>query len=119
MKVLDQVIPSSLAGAREALIRCLNAFADVCPVEEVILFGSHARGCSGAGSDVDLCIVISGEESQLSAARRLRRAIGRLRDKPPLSLVVISTERLGEKLLLEDPFYMTLLGEGIKIGAKN
>ena len=80
---------------------------------------SHARGESTPESDVDLCIVTNGSEAQQSAARTLRRAIGRIRNKPALSLVPISQERLAEKRRIRDPFYETILREGVCLAEKD
>ena len=113
MLVLDDNWPASLADRRDILTRCVEAFARALPVERVILFGSHARGQANAESDVDLCVVTGGSETQHRAAIVLRKAIGGLRGKPSLTIIPISTERLAEKRLLRDPFYDTVLREGV------
>ena len=45
---------------RALLERMVQAIVDEVDPEQVILFGSRARGDAGAGSDVDLIVVESG-----------------------------------------------------------
>ena len=113
MLVVTERWPASLAPYRGILARCIDAFAQALPVEQVILFGSHARGQARADSDVDLCVVTGGLQSQHRAAIALRRAIGEVRGKPSLTIIPITTARLEEKKRNRDPFFDTVIGEGI------
>jgi predicted nucleotidyltransferase len=113
MTVLTDKWPASLFAHRAILARCLDAFAQALPIEQVILFGSHARGQARADSDVDLCVVTGSLQSQHRMAITLRRAIGELRGKPSLSIIPISAARLEEKKRSRDPFFDTVMGEGI------
>jgi uncharacterized protein len=113
MIVLTDKWPVSLVAYRAILARCLEAFAQALPIEQVILFGSHARGQARVDSDVDLCVVTGGLQSQHRTAIALRKAIGELRGKPSLSIVPISAARLEEKKRSRDPFFDTVMGEGI------
>jgi predicted nucleotidyltransferase len=115
MRIIEENLPATTAPYAQGLRDCLQAFAAALPVQRVILFGSHARGEATAESDVDLCVVARGIESQHRAAVTLRRAVGLLRHKPALSLVPISPERLREKLSRGDPFFQTVLREGVCI----
>lgn len=120
MKILTQNWPRSLGRERGPLTECLKAFARTLPVERVILFGSHARNQAGRkDSDVDLCIVVRGIRSQYQAACQLRRAVGRIRDKPAFSLIPISPERLLQKQIAHDPFFETVLREGVRLAEKD
>lgn len=119
MRIIDENLPAAPDQLAAGLRDCVQAFAAVLPVERVILFGSHARGQADAHSDVDLCVVAHGIHSQHRAAVTLRRAVGRLRHKPPLSLVPISPERLTEKLEGGDPFFQTILREGLCIAEED
>ena len=59
-----------MAQAAEAVLdRMVQAIVDEVDPEQVILFGSHARGEAAADSDIDLVIV----EAQPFAAGRDRR----------------------------------------------
>lgn len=119
MKIMKENIPASLNRHRAALSECLLAFDKVYPVERVVLFGSYSRGQADAQSDVDLCIVARGFDSQWKAACAFRKAIGRLREKPPLSLIPVSPSRLEEKRRQHDPFFETILREGVCIAEKD
>lgn len=119
MRIIEKNLPPVPAQLADGLRDCVQAFAAVLPVQRVILFGSYARGQAGTDSDVDLCIVAHGIDSQHRAAVTLRRAVGRLRHKPALSLVPISPERLIEKIERGDPFFRTVLREGVCIAEEN
>jgi predicted nucleotidyltransferase len=119
MRVIEGNLPVLRATEREALVRCLKAMGTAAKVRRIILFGSSARGTAGSDSDVDLCVVAEGVTSQYRAACNLRRAIGTIRGKPSLSLVPVSPERLAEKERQKDPFFMTVLREGVPIAEED
>ena len=83
------------------------------------MFGSYARGQNVKDSDVDLCLIVRGIQSQQEASRTFRRAIGRIRNKPALSLVPITPERLAEKQRIHDPFFETVMREGVCLAEKD
>jgi predicted nucleotidyltransferase len=112
VKIIEENIPLSLGEHREKLIECLHAFDRAHRLREVILFGSHARGKALPTSDVDLCLVSDDAIDQYRTATDYRRAIGRIRGKPALSLVPISPGRLEEKKKSHDPFFYSVLAEG-------
>ncbi len=112
MKIIEKNIPLSLVQHRDKLIECLDAFDRTHRLREVILFGSHARGKASPTSDVDLCLVSDDAIDQYRTATDYRRAIGRIRGKPALSLVPISPARLEEKKKSRDPFFRSVLAEG-------
>src|SRR6266704_1170015 len=97
MKLRLDKLPPSLQDRREMLGKCLEAIDRVRPVRSVYLFGSHARGQAGPDSDVDLCIVAEGAESQLKTATEFRRALWALRPGLSFTLVPITPRRLEEK----------------------
>ena len=119
VKLRQERMPEALKAHAEGLLACIEAFDRTLPIERVLLFGSYARGESNPDSDVDLCVIMNGNETQQSAARSLRRAIGRIREKPALSLVPISSERLSEKRRIRDPFFETVLREGVCLAEKD
>ena len=47
--------------------------------EQVILFGSYARGQTGPDSDVDLLVVVSGTDSTRETCLRIRKALHDIR----------------------------------------
>ena len=119
MKILERNFPETLADKQLILEQCLQAFNRIYPVRRVLLFGSHARGTPHADSDVDLCNVADVFESQQKAAVDFRRAISYIRGKPPLTLIPITTQRLWEKQAIHDPFFQTVLQEGIPLAEED
>ena len=119
MKLLLENLPESLKDQADTLARCLEAFARVRPIHRVYLFGSHARGDARPDSDVDLCIVADGAERQLETATALRRSLRGIRPKPSLTLIPITPVRLREKQDRGDPFFGTILTEGLLLATEN
>jgi predicted nucleotidyltransferase len=119
VKLLLENLPPSLTPQRETLARCIEAMNRALPLQEVWLFGSHARGEARPDSDVDLCLVAKGAERQLAAAQTFRRAMWEIEDKPAFTLVPIAPQRLAEKKAIDDHFFGTVLQEGILLAAEN
>jgi len=117
--LLFEHLPPSLAPQRETLARCLEAMNQVMPLRAVYLFGSHARGDARPDSDVDLCIVADGAESQLKASQSFRRGMRPIPDKPSFTLVPITPRRLDEKKSIGDFFFQTILQEGVLLASEN
>ncbi len=69
--------------------------------EQIILFGSHARGEVGAHSDVDLLVVLRTDAGQLQHGNPIRRAIAE-RFVLPIDVVIRSPEVLAEQR--NDPY---------------
>ena len=69
--------------------------------EQIILFGSHARGEVGAHSDVDLLVVLRIDAGQLQHGNPIRRAIAE-RFVLPIDVVIRSPEVLAEQR--NDPY---------------
>lgn len=112
-------LPPSLAPHRETLRRCFEAMHAALPLRQVILFGSHARGEARPDSDVDLCLVAEGAEHQFEAARRWRRAMRPVWPRPSFTLIPITPQRLAEKQLRGDYFFVTVLKEGVILAAQD
>jgi predicted nucleotidyltransferase len=119
MKLRLENLPPGLQTQRETLTRCLEAMNRALPVREIYLFGSHARGEARPDSDVDLCIVAEGAESQKEAARQWRRAMRPVWPRPAFTLLPISPSRLAEKKANRDHFFQTVLKEGVLLASEN
>ncbi len=117
VKLLLENLPPSLVPQRETLRRCLEAMNAALPIQQVILFGSHARGDAGPDSDVDLCLVAEGAELQATTARRFYGAIWDIWPSPSFSLIPITPQRLDEKRAGGDHFFATILNEGVSLAA--
>ena len=68
--------------------------------EQVILFGSHARGQAGVHSDVDLLVVMRGEAEE-GRGNPVRRAIAE-RFVLPIDVIIRSAEALAQQR--KDPY---------------
>ncbi len=119
VKLVLENLPPALQSQRETLAKCLEAFNRAHPVRAVYLFGSYARGEARPDSDVDLCIVADGAESQRLAARDFRRQIWDIWPRPALTLIPITPERLDEKRACGDHFFQTVLQEGVLLATEN
>ena len=64
--------------------------------EQVVLFGSHARGEAGAHSDVDLLVVLRTDARWPQLGNPIRRAIAE-RFVLPVDVVICSPEILAEQ----------------------
>ena len=85
-----------------------NVASEFLP-ERVILFGSYANGQADAESDVDLLIVMPGEQSGVLVAAEI---ITRLKPTIPVELIVRSSRKLDERLALNDYFLREILTSG-------
>ena len=119
MKLHLENLPPSLQKDSGVLERCLIAMDHAVPLQQVLLFGSHARGDARADSDVDLCLVADGAGEQLKASRAFRNAIWDVRGCPAFTLLPITPQRLREKRECGDHFFQTVLNEGVVLANEN
>jgi len=81
---------------RETLTEMTNAIVDAVHPEQVILFGSRARGEAHATSDIDLIVI---ESEPFSASRSRRKEMARVcralaRYSIPIDILLYSREEL-------------------------
>jgi len=119
VKLLLENLPASLIPQRETLRRCLEAMDAALPIQQIILFGSHARGDARPDSDIDLCLVAEGATRQFDAARQWRTAMSPLRPFLAFSLIPITPQRLAEKRARGDFFFQTVIEEGVALAAQD
>ena len=77
--------------------------------DKIILFGSHAYGRPGPGSDVDLLVIMR------FRGRPVRQAIAilnKLNVLTPIDLLVRTPEQVQERLALGDQFMREILERG-------
>ena len=74
---MDEAIKAELDKLKELII-------GVMPVEQIFLFGSHARGSPGKNSDIDLYIVLKDDNPlrDLDAGLQISLAIARKKSMP-------------------------------------
>jgi predicted nucleotidyltransferase len=78
--------------------------------EQIILFGSHARGEAGPDSDVDLLVVMPHADHSSRKAAEITQRVhpGRF----PVDLIVRSPATLRERLSMNDWFLRDVMREG-------
>ena len=64
--------------------------------EQIILFGSHARGNAGSHSDVDLLVVLKSLDDWPKRGNPIRRAIGE-QFMLPVDILVTTHDRLAKQ----------------------
>ncbi|MBT0664118.1 nucleotidyltransferase domain-containing protein [Geobacter pelophilus] len=82
--------------------------------EKVILFGSYAVGSAREESDVDLLVVMPGEDS---GARVAADIITRLKPTLPVELIVRSSRQIRERLAMNDFFLREIVTTGKELYA--
>lgn len=77
--------------------------------DQIVLFGSHARGVATGDSDVDLLIVLpfAGNSVDQSVAMRMK-----LRPAFPVDLIVRTPKQVRERIEMGDGFMQEILEEG-------
>ena len=77
--------------------------------ERVILFGSHARGTAGSGSDVDLLVIMPFEGKSVAKSVEVRLKI----NPPfPVDLLVRTPQMVQKRLDMGDNFMRNILQLG-------
>jgi len=72
--------------------------------EQVILFGSRAKGTAREGSDYDFLIVVQGVPNEPVVSRRIYRALLEIKIGAAVDLVVVNADTLERRK--ESPFYV-------------
>ena len=105
--LMESVLLVSIMNAIEAHIdpATIHAVAQLIvkrfDPEQIILFGSYARGDAGAHSDVDLLVVLRADRGWPRYGNPIRRTIAE-RFVLPVDVVVCSPEDLAEQR--DDPY---------------
>ena len=80
--------------------------------EQMILFGSYARGTPTADSDVDLLVVMPHEGPPTAKAAEIRK---RIRAGFPMDLVIRSPAEVRRRLRMDDFFIREIVERGQKL----
>jgi predicted nucleotidyltransferase len=83
---------------------------EVSDPEQIILFGSYARGDNGPDSDLDLLVVLRAVQSTRAESIRLKRALRGL--LVPVDILVATPEQLERHRNTVGLIYRTVLSEG-------
>jgi predicted nucleotidyltransferase len=76
----------------EFLPEITRRILSVSTPEQIILFGSYARGDFGPDSDLDLLVILPGVRSPRSESTRLRRALRGL--LVPVDIIVVTPQQI-------------------------
>jgi predicted nucleotidyltransferase len=83
--------------------------------QEVILFGSHARGEATEDSDVDILVIAPTTEPFFQRIASVKRLIRDLRNGLPVSPIVLTQEEIEERVRVGDQFIEGILEEGVEL----
>ncbi len=93
---------------RELVARISSRFAP----QRIILFGSYASGAPRPESDVDLLVVMDTPKRAITQAMEIRRAV---QPMFAVDILVITPERLSERLAWGDSFLKEILEKGVVV----
>ena len=82
--------------------------------EEVILFGSYAKGTEREDSDIDLLIISDSRERFFERQATVRRLLRDLKKRIPISPIVLTPKEIEERKAHGDQFIKDILETGIK-----
>lgn len=77
--------------------------------EKIILFGSYAYGTPNKDSDIDLLVVVKHQGAAIKQAAEIRLA---LPNELPIDVIVRTSERLKERLEINDFFMRNIVERG-------
>ena len=81
--------------------------------EKVLLFGSYAKGCPKADSDVDYLIIA---QSDLSPVKRMARVYASLNPYPfSMDIVVYTPQEIRDALKLKFSFISSVMKEAVPV----
>ena len=110
MLKLDTVEQSWLNDYRQTLD---SNFTDL--VEDIVIFGSKARGDAGPDSDLDVLVVIREADRQTkSEVRRIGHLLSVMSDALP-SIVVYTRAEWQERARDDSPFYRAVMRDGVHV----
>lgn len=89
-EVLNRLPEGIPAPARERIVEMVRRIVDQFAPEQIILFGSYARGGAGPDSDVDLLVVMRGAGTRRQQAAAIHAALAGV--GLPKDVVVVTPE---------------------------
>lgn len=83
--------------------------ADHFPVEQIILFGSHASRTATRDSDIDLCVVMKTKGRPSRLAAKIRSTI---HSRSSIDIIVRSKRELEKRMKMNDFFILDIVRKG-------
>lgn len=78
--------------------------------EQVVLFGSHARGAATSGSDVDLLVIMQGSGRD---SHRAAEILATVRSPLPLDVLVRAPKTVRQRIAMGDCFMQDIIASGV------
>lgn len=92
------------------------AILSVAPDAEIILFGSQARGDAQEDSDIDLLVLVEGEEVTMQEQMAITTPLYDLELKTQTVISsIVRTRKQWFNAPFKTPFYINVMNEGIKL----
>lgn len=95
---------------RPAFSDVTRRILSVSDPEQIIVFGSHARGEGDTGSDLDILVVLDGVESTRAESIRLRRVLRGL--LYPIDIIVATPQQLARYRNIPRLIYQSAINDG-------
>ena len=84
-------LPTRIGATTDGVLsKCVAALVDELPVEEIWVFGSHARAEANEDSDLDLLVVLSDGHGLARPNLAAFRAAAKIRHRPALDVIAIA-----------------------------
>jgi predicted nucleotidyltransferase len=83
--------------------------------EQVILFGSYARGEEATDSDIDLLIIAPTQERFFQRMAQVRALIRDLRNGLPVAPLVLTNQEIERRIQIGDQFIKEILEKGVSL----
>ncbi|MER3490780.1 MAG: nucleotidyltransferase domain-containing protein [Meiothermus sp.] len=96
----------------------LERILEVVPAQQIILFGSRAKGQSRPDSDYDLLVVVPENYVTLENYKALYRQLARVRRSFGVDLVLVTPEKLQRSREIWMPLYSQAQSEGQTVYAQ-
>lgn len=94
-----------------------QALAEQFPglVEEIVIFGSKARGDAGPNSDLDVLVILrKGDRNTKGKVRRTGHLLAVLSEAVP-SIMVYTREEWSSRKRSGSPFYKAVMRDGVRV----
>jgi predicted nucleotidyltransferase len=95
---------SNFVTQSDRIQKIVNTIVNIAQPNQVILFGSRAKGTAREGSDYDFMVVIQDIENERDVSRRIYRALLDNKTSAAVDVVIVDTETLARRK--DNPFYI-------------
>ena len=107
---------------REELIHEISQrIQNQCKVKDIILFGSHAKGCATQESDIDMIVVLDQQGfaqtywEQLQRRMNISRSLLDIKRLVPIDLLVYTEDEWKRVADSEDEFFADIRKNGVRL----